>query len=348
MNVRDESLDAVKGFAILLVLIGHCLVWNNLSNMDPYVYDFIKSVQMPLFMMISGYLAGIRIAKRNFADTVWLIAKRAVSYLVPFFVWPMLLHPMHPVREMKGILFQLDKGMWFLMTLFIVSAVTLIAQYVADLIRAGYTNEVIRFVLFACVIAGFYVLFFIQGRLGVEFLSPSLTVMYLPYYVIGYSLTAYVKRLGLWKCSIRKQNVSVAILAIIFLSLVLGTDLQKMNGMPDLILQMTAGLLGSAVCFYCIYHLKDIKFKKVLSRLGTVTLELYIFQYAMHAFFVKIRNLGDVQYNLYCFEGVLTVLVTFVIMCVISAAGIWIISKVKLLDMLLFGHIKLVKKKHHA
>ena len=106
---RDRSLDAVKGFAMLLVFLGHCLVWNNLSANDPYVYDFIKAVQMPLFMIVSGYLAGLGMKKRTFAETAGLIGKRAVSYLLPFFVWPMLLHPAHPLREIAGILWQFDK-----------------------------------------------------------------------------------------------------------------------------------------------------------------------------------------------------------------------------------------------
>ena len=55
---RDISLDAVKGFAILLVMLGHCIVLNGLA--DPYLYDAIAAVQMPLFMAVSGYIAGLK------------------------------------------------------------------------------------------------------------------------------------------------------------------------------------------------------------------------------------------------------------------------------------------------
>ena len=49
---RSQTIDAIKGAAILLVMAGHVLVWNHME--DPYVYDVIKVVQMPLFIMVSG------------------------------------------------------------------------------------------------------------------------------------------------------------------------------------------------------------------------------------------------------------------------------------------------------
>ena len=56
MKERNESLDCLKGIAILLVMFGHVQVHNQMT--DPYLYDVIKSLQMPLFFLISGYLAG--------------------------------------------------------------------------------------------------------------------------------------------------------------------------------------------------------------------------------------------------------------------------------------------------
>lgn len=54
MKERNESLDCLKGIAILLVMFGHVQVHNHMT--DPYLYDVIKSIQMPLFFLVSGYL----------------------------------------------------------------------------------------------------------------------------------------------------------------------------------------------------------------------------------------------------------------------------------------------------
>ena len=41
MKERNESLDCLKGIAILLVMFGHVQVHNYMT--DPYLYDVIKS-----------------------------------------------------------------------------------------------------------------------------------------------------------------------------------------------------------------------------------------------------------------------------------------------------------------
>jgi hypothetical protein len=119
-----------------------------------------------------------------------------------------------------------------------------------------------------------------------------------------------------------------------------------MNGISDLILQMVLSVIGCFACFYGVYHIKKGKIKNCLAKIGTVTLELYIFQYALHAIFVKVRGLGDTQYSLYCLNGIATVIATFIIMCVVSAVGIRVIHRIPLLDALLFGHVKRLQKKH--
>lgn len=348
MKERDTSLDAVKGFAILLVFFGHCLVWNHMSDTDPYLYDFIKSVQMPLFMMVSGYLAGMGFCKRSLKETGRLLGKRAVAYLTPFFVWPILLHPMHPIAQIKGILFQLDRGLWFLMTLFLVTAVTLIAQWLAFLVTRTNENSVTiwQFAAFAVFTALFYAFFFVQGRTAYTFLSPSLTLSYLPFYIAGYVWTAYVQRNSLWKANVRMTWVLWGIGTVVFAGLVFLFDLQKSEGMGDLLLQMFTGMVGCFVCFYGIYHIRAGKVKQFLATIGTLTLELYIFQYAMHDAFVKIRGLGEAQYSLYCMQGVITAVITFCLMWAVSIPAVWLIKKIPLLDAILFGHVKLLKKQH--
>ena len=56
-DMRSQNIDALKGTAILIVMAGHVLTWNHME--DGYIYDVIKVIQMPLFIMVSGYLCGI-------------------------------------------------------------------------------------------------------------------------------------------------------------------------------------------------------------------------------------------------------------------------------------------------
>lgn len=86
MKERNESLDCLKGIAILLVMFGHVQVHNHMT--DPYLYDVIKSIQMPMFFLISGYLAGTGKKITNLEQYRKKIGRRAVAYLLPFFSWP--------------------------------------------------------------------------------------------------------------------------------------------------------------------------------------------------------------------------------------------------------------------
>lgn len=64
MNSRISYIDALRGFAIILVVIGH-LVQNNYS--DAYhnsIFNVIYSIHMPLFFFISGC-----VAKRHIINT---------------------------------------------------------------------------------------------------------------------------------------------------------------------------------------------------------------------------------------------------------------------------------------
>ncbi|MBR5685582.1 MAG: acyltransferase family protein [Muribaculaceae bacterium] len=54
---RDHSLDSLKGFLIILVVIGHVItILDNANVINHAVMGLIYSFHMPLFILISGYL----------------------------------------------------------------------------------------------------------------------------------------------------------------------------------------------------------------------------------------------------------------------------------------------------
>ena len=106
MKERNESLDCLKGIAILLVMFGHVQVHNHMT--DPYLYDVIKSIQMPMFFLISGYLAGTGKKITNLEQYRKKIGRRAVAYLLPFFSWLVVQHMTYVPQALRTVLFQLD------------------------------------------------------------------------------------------------------------------------------------------------------------------------------------------------------------------------------------------------
>lgn len=58
MTKRIGSFDAVKAFAIFLVILAHCIQHlGPLDRVEDITYVFIYSFDMPLFMFLAGYFS---------------------------------------------------------------------------------------------------------------------------------------------------------------------------------------------------------------------------------------------------------------------------------------------------
>ena len=387
---RDISLDAVKGFAILLVMLGHCIVLNGLA--DPYLYDAIAAVQMPLFMAVSGYIAGLKkpeaVERPDLAKRAAVLGKRSISYLVPFFSWMVIVSFPHCLKELKTELFHLDYGLWFLATLWIVNLVCMIAALLADFAEYKYCqgkmkrkglnvvqkNEAVsdtaeknasnsmgniekkhaestvkcnsglwlRFIIFCLVVLCFYIGFFLQARLGNTFLSPSLTVRYLPFYVAAY-LFAYHIRPVLQKKETGRLvghtglvNVLWLLCLAAFVYLVYAFDMVVVTGITTLVVQMAASFLGVFVCFYGIAHFCRGRLQKLLAFVGQYTLEIYV----LHFRFARILHLSEKNLTPFHADTILWVVAAFVVMSVLTVIFISALKQLWITDFLCFGKIR--------
>lgn len=419
---RDISLDAVKGFAILLVMLGHCIVLNGLA--DPYLYDAVAAVQMPLFMAVSGYLAGQKHGepeqKPDLKRSAKTFGKRSVAYLVPFFTWMIIVSFPHCLKELKTELFHLDYGLWFLATLWIITLVHMIAAYLADYsayaiskhdaVDSQYTfgsetdtmhgvwdsqytiesrSETIgsqdemdksdyhgpyavgckvktmRFLVYCLAIFICYAGFFLQARSGNTFLSPSLTVRYLPFYVVAY-LVAYdvlpylQKRkthglddgqeqytIGQNKVDeldkIKKTTMTFfcMLCALIFIYLVCAYDMVVVTDTTSLIIQMTASFLGVFACFYGVTHFCKGWLQRALAYIGQYTLEIYV----LHFRFARILGLSEKNLTPFHVDTILWILASFVLMSILTAVFISALKQLWITDLLCFGKIRPRKRK---
>lgn len=371
---RDISLDAVKGFAILLVMLGHCIVLNGLA--DPYLYDAIAAVQMPLFMAVSGYIAGLKkpeaVERPDLAKRAAVLGKRSINYLVPFFSWMVIVSFPHCLKELKTELFHLDYGLWFLATLWIVNLVCMIAAFPADFAEYKYCqrrmkkqgcnviqkNQTVsdnaestvkcnsglwlRFIIFCLVVLCFYIGFFLQARSGNTFLSPSLTVRYLPFYVAAY-LFAYHIRPVLQKKETGRLvghtglvNVLWLLCLAAFVYLVYAFDMVVVTGITTLVVQMAASFLGVFVCFYGIAHFCRGRLQKLLAFVGQYTLEIYV----LHFRFARILHLSEKNLTPFHADTILWVVAAFVVMSVLTVIFISALKQLWITDFLCFGKIR--------
>lgn len=338
MRERNLSIDAIKGIAIVLVMLGHVFVHNQME--DPYVYDAIRAVQMPLFMIISGYLCGQGRKVSDVRSYGNVLKKRAIAYLIPFFTWLTLMHPTNLVEAYKIIFVQLDYGLWFLAVLFILNFFVYTAQLISGKLREK--NDRLSEAVFWMVYALFCAVLLGQILKGNTFLSPGLTIYYIPFYMLGYIVGNYGRKYLCWggkekgKLDCRNQKIvitAIVLMAAAFIYLVITKDLNSMETKLESLTQILASVLGSTVIIYGVLYWKDGKIKNIFAKLGGYTLEIYV----IHYHFANMLNFHQKQYDFYTLEGFLFVVASFIAMSAVTLCIIWLMKKVKILDFLFFG-----------
>jgi fucose 4-O-acetylase-like acetyltransferase len=87
---RKIWIDAVRGYAISLVVVGHVIQSGSNGDFDFFthpVFSAIYTFHMPLFMLMSGYVAAASFGRQPFLPLIW---SRMRSLLVPILAWTVL------------------------------------------------------------------------------------------------------------------------------------------------------------------------------------------------------------------------------------------------------------------
>lgn len=92
---REALPDILKGFAVFLVILGHCIQEGSGAGFQEEslffwdkLYQLIYSFHMPLFMLVSGYFAWDSMKRGTDGSARRrLLGKKAEALLVPVFAW---------------------------------------------------------------------------------------------------------------------------------------------------------------------------------------------------------------------------------------------------------------------
>lgn len=84
--LRLQYIDIAKGICILLVIIGHILQFNCCGYGSDTGFIFIYSFHMPVFMLLSGYVAALSQRRIDAGVAIDFIKKKFYSLVVPFFM----------------------------------------------------------------------------------------------------------------------------------------------------------------------------------------------------------------------------------------------------------------------
>jgi fucose 4-O-acetylase-like acetyltransferase len=138
---RNETLDALKGVLILLVILGHILHGGTLTS---YIEDAIYSFHMPLFLGISGYFLKQELFYSGFASLskkyfYRLIIPFSFAYLVYCFIKADMLSLLYP--HSKSEINFIYSTNWVIFNLLLIYLLLRLANIFSS-VRLSYINAI--------------------------------------------------------------------------------------------------------------------------------------------------------------------------------------------------------------
>ena len=178
---RNQFVDIMRGIAMLLVVLGHTMTATARHSSDSFVYNVRWSLQMPLFILISGYVTRYGGAMDKARDLGRFLRRRTLAYLLPWATWTVLVRGIvysgkAALSNLRTILWHMDSGYWFLITIWTVSVIYGVARFLSRKLRGG-REDAGQFVLFTLFFAaGMAVLGGVGYFAGFSFFAVKLTL----------------------------------------------------------------------------------------------------------------------------------------------------------------------------
>ena len=133
---RNQFVDIMRGIAMILVVLGHTMTGWTVDSQKSFLFNIIWSLQMPMFIIISGYVTKY---SRPIDDSKGLwkyVKRRTIAYMLPWAVWSFVVRGIifgqDGFLNIRNLLWNMDAGYWFLATIWTISMIFGIASFIAE------------------------------------------------------------------------------------------------------------------------------------------------------------------------------------------------------------------------
>ena len=282
--MRNKIVDIIRGFAMLLVVLGHTLSGSTSNFNDTFLFQVIWTLQMPLFIIISGYVTKYS-KPLTTRDKLWVfVKKRTLAYILPWAVWSFvirgLIFQQTNYLDIKWLLWHMDSGYWFLATIWTINMIYGLADYASNKISKSTTwNTLIHLTL--CGV-GMIVLGVIGYIAGLSFFCIKLTLYYIPIYLLGYLYGQLQDKFLALKKSSSLVNGVITISLVIWLTMILRFNFHDDNGDALIIvLRFITSLFGciSIIGLFIGIYSSGNKLLQLVHWSGVYSLEIYLTHY---------------------------------------------------------------------
>ena len=339
---RNQFIDVMRGVAMLLVVLGHTMTGSAANAQNGFLYNMIWSLQMPLFILISGYVTRYSKEITGFGALLKFLAKRTLAYLLPFAVWSFLIRGLilrqSVFFDIKYMLWHIDSGYWFLITIWTISVIFGISSLVSSLAKKPIAKQILLGAVYLCGMAGLALIGYFAGM---TFFGIKLTLYYMPFYLAGWLYGQYRDKIFALKSGKYAVDIIVALSAVAWIYLLTRANMFNLpDGGKYIILRAAASLLG---CIAVCGLLKAVTSEKPINGrcisavkwVGVHSLEIYVSHYLFLSL-IRPVNLPD----FWTIRGVVFVVGNYVLTLVITALVIKLTNSGKALPLCLYGKQK--------
>ena len=330
-NAREMWIDKY-------VVLGHVIGYNNCE--DSFLWRFIYSFHMPLFMFISGYVAQMtfRIERFGWNETISFLIKKLRTLLLPMVTWGVVI-PFFFLRTMIDQSFidcvlnfvkTWGGGLWFFATLFILSILFFVYRWVDKQINAKsiFVDLVILLFLFILVILLYMLLY--KDAIYSEGIRSVFN-----YFMFYFFRSIVCKQTNLR--SLILNNKKFFTFSFVMFFLLIPSFVYDMSSMFNQLMKIVLSLFAIFSLFFIVHHISwNRQVDNMFQYFGRESLSIYVTHNGPFAFLLVITDyitLSSVD-NIPCF------LFLFIFSLFISYASIWIkniVSISPILELFLYG-----------
>lgn len=328
-NQRLEYFDILKFFAIVLVVWGHAIQFFSTEYLDSFIYRFIYSFHMPLFMFIAGYFS-VNSSKLEFCQ---MLKKKFKQLILPCFVWAGIAcvianFTSNEIFNIKSILVSAIANYWFLKCLFIFYIFMGICEKM---------NKYKRILQFAMLVVSQFIPFY-QIPTMYQFFLLGILVREHQNFVLKYKNYIFFACASIFIIMSSFFDKSfwspISIRSVVFVPNCYDVELFFYQRTFKFFIG-ASGCLFFYLLTYKIVNCSIIsKLSQKLAYFGTITMPIYILQQQIYYIFRHSIHITSSNFIIYNIITTPIITVTVFIICV---SIICIVSKNKLLYKSLFG-----------
>lgn len=311
-NLRNSSIDALKGIMIILVVLGHITYIGELKNHFEHLRDYIYFFHMPIFLMITGYFINIKLSIKKITNNLLIPYILFFStYLIILLITTKLnlLEKSNSIESISNIfhaiIFQPFASYWYLHSLILFCCILSISNYIGQLC---FKKQNLSFTI---------IVFYLIQTIFVFFDFKLL-----------YWVTSYI-----WIGMLYRITVSNSITTDSIASLSILTVASFFIQDFDLIRTITCVL----IVFLIIFLLKRIN-HSMIALIGRNSLLIFLF----HVYFINIMKAFSLSTLKIDSSGILFIILSLLISIFGSLLTGSIMDKIKI-STFIFGTKKVIK-----